>query len=87
MTRWVPSIAAYLYSWEDRDRVDYFGDEVLETIGQIAYRALERDAASGLFVSIIGALVLMVPVTWVYIGTRRRSGLDQSMIESLLMLP
>ncbi len=87
MTRWVPSIAAYLYSWEDRDRVDYFGDEVFETIGQIAYRALERDAASGLFVSIIGAFVLMIPVTWVYIGTSRRSGLDQSMIESLLMLP
>jgi len=76
-----------LYSWEDRDRVDYFGDEVFETIAQIAYRALERDAASGLFVSIIGALVLMIPVTWVYIGTSRRSGLDQSMIESLLMLP
>jgi hypothetical protein len=87
LARWVPGIAAYLYSWEDRDQVDYFGDEVLETLGQIAYQALERDAASGLFVSIIGALVLMIPVTWVYIGTRRRSGLDQSMIESLLMLP
>ena len=87
LASWAPSIAAYLYSWEDREPVDYFGDEVLETIGQIAYRALERDAASGLFVSIVGALVLMIPVTWVYIGTRRRSGLDQSMIESLLMLP
>ncbi len=87
LARWVPGIAAYLYAWEERDQVDYFGDEVLETLGQIAYQALERDAASGLFVSIIGALVLMIPVTWVYIGSRRRSGLDQSMIESLLMLP
>ncbi len=87
LSRWLPRVAAYLYSWEDREQADYFGDEVLETIGQIAYRALEPDAASALFVSIIGALVLMIPVTWVYIGTRRRSGLDQSMIESLLMLP
>ena len=87
LARWAPGIAAYLYSWEERDQVDYFGDEVLETLGQIAYQALERDAASGLFVSIIGALLLMIPVTWVYIGSRRRSGLDQSMIESLLMLP
>ncbi|MFL2547005.1 MAG: hypothetical protein ACJ0SL_06545, partial [Candidatus Rariloculaceae bacterium] len=51
------------------------------------FRALEPDAAWALFAWIIGALLLMIPVSWVYIGTRRRSGLDQSMIESLLMWP
>ncbi len=82
----VPSLAGYLYSWEQR-APNVQQDEILETIGQIAFRALQPDAASALFVSILGALLLMIPVSWVYIGTRRRSGLDQSMIESLLMLP
>lgn len=86
LTSWWPSLAGYMYSWEQRIPDDTQG-EVLETLGQIAFRALEPDAASALFVSIIGALLLMIPVSWVYIGTRRRSGLDQSMIESLLMLP
>ncbi len=81
-----PSLSSYMYSWEQRIPDETQG-EVLETLGQIAFRALEPDAASALFVSIIGALLLMIPVSWVYIGTRRRRGLDQSMIESLLMLP
>lgn len=86
LTRWFPNLSAYMYSWEDRER-DVPSDEVIETLGQIVFRALQPDAATALFVSIIGALLLMIPVSWVYIGTRRRSGLDQSMIESLLMLP
>ena len=86
LAQWMPGISAYLYVWEERD-ADIAGDEVLATLGQVTLLALERDAASALFVSIVGALLLMIPVTWVYIGTRRRSGLDQAMIESLLMLP
>jgi hypothetical protein len=86
LLRWFPNFAAYMYSWEDREASVPL-DEVIQTLGQIVYQALQPDAASALFVSIIGALLLMIPVSWVYIGTRRRSGLDQSMIESLLMLP
>ena len=86
LTRRFPNLSAYLYSWEDRER-DIPSDEVIQTLGQIVFRALQPDAASALFVSIFGAVLLMIPVTWVYIGTRRRAGLDQSMIESLLMLP
>ncbi|MEE8238247.1 MAG: DUF4956 domain-containing protein [Gammaproteobacteria bacterium] len=86
LDRWLPDIAGYLYSWE-RAGSDVLGDEVFESIGQVTFRSLQADAASSLFVTIIGALLLMIPVSWVYMGTRRRSGLDQSMIESLLMLP
>jgi hypothetical protein len=84
--RWLPRISGYLYSWERRDP-DVGFDEILESVSETAFRSLEADAASALFVTIIGALLLMIPVSWVYMGTRRRSGLDQSMIESLLMLP
>ena len=86
LNRWVPGIAGYLYSWEQRD-ADIANEEVLESLGQMAFQSLQADAATSLFVAIIGALLLMIPVSWVYMGTRRRSGLDQSMIESLLMLP
>lgn len=82
----LPDIAGYLYSWEPRVS-DLTSGEVFESLGQAGFRALQVNAASALFVSIIGALLLMIPVSWVYMGTRRRSGLDQSMVESLLMLP
>lgn len=32
LTRWFPSLSAYIYSWEDRER-DVVGDEVFETLG------------------------------------------------------
>ena len=86
LNRWLPNIAGDLYSWEQRDS-DVPSGEVFESFGQVAFRSLQADAASALFVSIMGALLRMIPVSWVYMGTRRRSGLDQSMIESLLMLP
>lgn len=86
LSRWAPGIAGYLYSWEQRD-LEVPNAEVLESLGQATFRSLQADAALSLFVAIIGALLLMIPVSWVYMGTRRRSGLDQSMIESLLMLP
>jgi len=86
LNRWLPNIAGYLYSWEQTGS-DVTSGEVFESFGRVAFRSLQADAASALFVSIIGALLLMIPVSWVYMGTRRRSGLDQSMIESLLMLP
>lgn len=87
LTTWWPNLTSYLYLWEERVPIDPDAEILQTPLGRIAFRALRPDAASALGVSIIGALLLMIPVSWVYIGTRRRSGLDQSMIESLLMLP
>ena len=37
--------------------------------------------------SMLGALAVMVPVTWVYMLTRRNRGYDESVVHSLLILP
>lgn len=80
-----PRLASYLYSWRAADSGR--GDVAAQLAADNTFRALQADTALALLVSTVGALVLMVPVTWVYMGTRRRRGLDQSMVESLLMLP
>jgi hypothetical protein len=35
----------------------------------------------------IGSLLLMLPVTWVYMSSRHTRGYDQSMVQTLIMLP
>lgn len=40
-----------------------------------------------LAVAILGAIALMIPVTWVYMEIRRRSKLDQSLLETMIILP
>jgi len=38
-------------------------------------------------VSMLGALAIMIPVTWVYMVTRRHRGYDESVVHTLLILP
>lgn len=38
-------------------------------------------------IAIMGAIMVMVPVTWVYMAMRSRDGLDQSLVETMLILP
>ena len=45
------------------------------------------DTAVSLLVSMAGALLLMIPVSWVYMGTRRRDGYDGSVAQVILILP
>ena len=40
-----------------------------------------------LIVAILGAVVLMIPVSWVYMAIRNQSKLDQSLLETMLILP
>ncbi len=40
-----------------------------------------------LTLGLIGVLVLMKPVAWVYMGARRRKGREQSFVMTLLLLP
>jgi hypothetical protein len=40
-----------------------------------------------LLVALIGAIAVMVPVSWVYMEIRQRSKLDQSLLETLIILP
>lgn len=37
-------------------------------------------------VSMVGAFLLMVPASWVYMATRRRKGFDQSVVQTMVVL-
>ncbi len=39
------------------------------------------------FLSMLTALVLVLPVSWVYMLTKRRSGYDQSVVQTVIILP
>jgi len=40
-----------------------------------------------LIAAILGAVVLMIPVSWTYMAIRSRSKMDQSLLETMLILP
>ena len=40
-----------------------------------------------LIAAILGAVVVMIPVSWVYMSIRQRSKLDQGLLETMLVLP
>src|SRR5881296_4089065 len=39
------------------------------------------------FLSMIGALVLMIPTAWVYMVTKQERGYDQSVVQTVIILP
>ena len=40
-----------------------------------------------LIAAILGAVILMIPVSWVYMAIRERNKVDQSLLETMLILP
>lgn len=40
-----------------------------------------------LITAILGAVVLMIPVVWTYVAIRRESKLDQSLLQTMLIIP
>ena len=51
----------------------------------ITWNPIEKSLHLGL--SLVGVLVLMEPVAWIYMGARRRKGREQSFILTILLLP
>ncbi len=49
--------------------------------------ATEFGGVLWLIVAILGAVAVMVPVSWVYMEIRERSKLDQSLLETMIVLP
>lgn len=86
--RFIPDVAQFL-PIGDVEGLLVQGDA--EAIGQIEIRASHiTSQASGLawlVFAILGAVTLMVPVSWVYIAVRSREGFDQSMVETMIVLP
>jgi hypothetical protein len=55
--------------------------------GDAAGSTLSWSVAVATVVSMLGALIIMLPVGWVYIITRQRRGYDQAVVHTLLILP
>ena len=63
--------------------------------GVDAFRAVASPPPVGLslmvlaehLVGLLAVLVLMLPVSWVYMGTRRHASVDQSIVQAMIILP
>jgi hypothetical protein len=64
-----------------------FGSDTPPAVGSVVTAEPPWYQAVLASVSMLGALALMLPVTWVYMITRRQRGFDESVVHSLLILP
>jgi len=68
-----------------------FNQDSSSDIGGIVIHASNvTDEVGGLmwlFLAIVGAVALMVPVSWTYMAVRSKSKMDQSLLETILILP
>ena len=64
-----------------------FGPDTPPAVGEVITAEPPWYQAVLASVSMLGALALMLPVTWVYMVTRRQRGFDESVVHSLLILP
>lgn len=77
----IPIDAAHFAGWGGS--ADVFRPVAPETATEVGGLA----TAVSLTVSMAGALLLMLPVSWVYMGTRVREGYDPALIQTILVLP
>jgi hypothetical protein len=71
------------------DRLMNYGDTESFTGVEIhASRVVsEIDSLIWLITAILGAVLLMVPVSWTYISIREKTQMDQSLLQSMIVLP
>ena len=61
-------------------------DDSFEPIGTPA--DVSTVAVAGrLLLHLVAAVLLMLPLSWVYMGTRTRTGFDQSVVQTMIILP
>ncbi|MEQ1856001.1 MAG: DUF4956 domain-containing protein [Longimicrobiales bacterium] len=64
-----------------------FGPDTPAPVGDVLAAPSPWRQALLASISMLGALALMVPVTWVYMLIRRERGFDESVVHTLLILP
>jgi len=58
-----------------------------ELVGALDVVRSQRDIAVRLVLVLMAVVLFMLPVSWVYMGTRRRTGFDQSVVQTMIILP
>jgi hypothetical protein len=77
--------ALHLDSLADSAAQEILGQPVAQSSGLLALRPIQVMGVAAL--SMIGALLVMIPVSMSYILVKRRTGYDQSVVHTLLILP
>ena len=81
-----PSYAFYLPFGGIENLVDSSSDEeILQTF--VTPLAVENIEALTLGISIVGAVAIMIPVSWVYFITTRSKQIDRSFAQTIVVLP
>jgi hypothetical protein len=84
----VPNISSHLPIGNIEKLLNYYSDDVFSNVEIHASQvAGEYDSLLWLVTAIVGAVVLMIPVTWTYLSVRRQKQMDQSLLQSMLILP
>jgi hypothetical protein len=84
----LPAAGAYLAGYDGAFVGLGSGSDFLEPIefgtDNVATHA---DVVITLLVALVGSLLMMIPVSWVYMGTRIKLGFDQSVVQTIIILP
>lgn len=74
------------------DAVGWVSDQLYRANGSVSFTggdtfSLDASAAPALFIAMVATIVFMVPVSWSYMGTRTESGFQQSVVQTIMLLP
>ncbi len=77
------------FSFERFESLDPFSGEITETFADpgIGLPAVEGSGVWIAMISVVGVLLIMIPVAWSYIVIKRRGDYDQSIVHTLIILP
>jgi hypothetical protein len=80
-----PNLALYLPFGGNEVTSSGVGEFISGELRPISWEPVEKSIH--LLLSLIGVVLIMEPVAWVYMGARRRKGRDQAFILTLILLP
>lgn len=84
----IPDISSYLPIGTIDRLMNYSDPDSFTGVEILASRVVnEFDSMIWLLTAILGAVVLMVPVSWTYISIREQTQMDQSLLQSMIVLP
>lgn len=89
LLNFLPGLSGYLPVGGLADLESYSINDLLNGTAAEAdkFVAGRLDAALNLTISLFGTLLLMFPMAWVYLGTRRRRDTRQSFVIAILLMP
>ena len=101
LTAYYTLILIFCFAWEALPLLQPYSpfggaEGLLSGISDDPFESIEigADAIDGplksaiyLFISVLGAIMLITPVTWVYMAIRKRDEYDQSLVETMMVLP